>query len=383
MTEGQIFLAVLVALYLTDCCLWSRRQSVVFFSKWKRRWKMKRGDEGFDNDRGGILFAWPFPPLGTVFKSEPSPVAVTEEGVGTTTAESPNPGPRCIQPERSFTWNEITRIQRDERKIYLNEEKFLKCSGGDEAARLSSMLKRVSDTKREERSERIAFEFRQTLRTERVRKLRELFFKATGGLRFHCNVLFITGFVIVPLAYWTWRAKPPFFMTLLFVWILMVFVAGEAFALHRKFYPRLRGERWQHFFIQLFVPQHAMRAVDSLSRHFLQRFHPLAVARVLLDEERFEDFAGSVVRDLRNPLPFHAVDPHPSHDLAIAFKDRFVRPAVEEFVVSEGIPIEHLTGAPEHPEEDAVAYCPRCMGTYILKDASCRDCGDMKTVPVA
>jgi len=49
------------------------------------------------------------------------------------------------------------------------------------------------------------------------------------------------------------------------------------------------------------APTSALRARDALSRPLVEMFHPLAVAKVLLPEARFREFARRVLLDIRHP----------------------------------------------------------------------------------
>jgi hypothetical protein len=376
MTDGQIFLIVFVALYLSDCFYWGGRTALAFLSKGRRRWRMRRPGDGFGNDRGGLLFLWPLPPLGTAFLTDGTPLAFSDEGVGTVRPESPNPGPRVPGTDEFVRWEAIESVSVEEKWILINEVKFFKCAGPVQARLLGKRILRWRKKNIEIRRHHIGALLHASFDRARVERLVRLYGRAVGFLRFLANALVVACFVGVPLAYWYWQATRPFFVFLVVIPMLMIQVTIEAFRLHRRRYPTARSERWIHVCIQLFVPQFAMRALDPVARHFLWRFHPLAVAAALLDRKDFEAFAGGYYRDLRNPLPFH-IGSEAAATAATFFLNDHLRPNVEDFLRREGLDLETLTGPPESREDEARGYCPRCRAQFIIDGGICDPCSGM------
>jgi len=70
---------------------------------------------------------------------------------------------------------------------------------------------------------------------------------------------------------------------------------------HRALYPHAEDERFTHTLTIALAPTSALRAHDALSRPLVEMFHPLAVAKVLLPEGRFREFARPVLLDIRHP----------------------------------------------------------------------------------
>jgi len=78
--EGETLLLVLILLYLSECLIWVKRESVAFVSA-PRRWHLTKPSSWLGNARGGILFLNPLPPSGRVFLSHLSPVSISPSGV--------------------------------------------------------------------------------------------------------------------------------------------------------------------------------------------------------------------------------------------------------------------------------------------------------------
>ena len=381
MSDGEILLLIFAAVYVADCFLWDSRAAVAFVSRWKKRWRMRRPGDGFGNDRGGVLLKWPLPPLGTAFVVTPPEVVFAPGGLTKISVESPNPGVRVPQQHRFLAWDAIESVQWEERDVFVNGRKFAKCAVPADAAVLAKRIKKLSTMEAEERIAEIRRGLRGALRTDRVKSLLALFFKGTGGLRFVCILLMLVSFVVLPLVYNWWGEERPTFMVLLMMLVLMIQGTAETFCLHRKFFRKSRGERWTQMIVQFLLPQHNMRALDFLSRRYLQRFHPLAVASVLLKERDFQEYAGGYYRDLLHPVPFHDAD-HEAARQAMKYRDEILLPEMEVFLRAQGIDLAAEVAPCADIEEEAKSYCPRCRSAFIIDHAICNECGEKPTIPV-
>jgi hypothetical protein len=161
----------------------------------------------------------------------------------------------------------------------------------------------------------------------------------------------------------------------------MIQGTAETFCLHRKFFRKSKGERWTQVIVQFLLPQHSMRALDFLSRRYLQRFHPLAVASVLLKERDFHKYAGAYYRDLLFPVPFHVAD-HEAARQALKYRDEILLPEVKIFLKGQGIDLAAELAPCADIEEEAKSYCPRCRAAYIIDNGICDDCGEKPAIPV-
>ena len=63
--EGETLLLILILLYLSECLIWVKRESVAFVSAWGGRWRLAVPPSWMGNANGGILFLNPLPPGGT------------------------------------------------------------------------------------------------------------------------------------------------------------------------------------------------------------------------------------------------------------------------------------------------------------------------------
>lgn len=129
---------------------------------------------------------------------------------------------------------------------------------------------------------------------------------------------------------------------------------------HRRLYPELKFDRWKHAALIALVPTHTARAQDTLARHALAAFHPLAVAALALPETKYHQFARRLQREAHHPLPG---ENHPD------------REEIDFFLTREGIqplPPERVDGADQ--------YCPRCHTQFGKEVSVCADCRDLRLV---
>lgn len=381
MTDGETLLLVFTLLYLSDCLLWVNQSAFAIVSFQSRRFFVRRAAVQFAALRGGFAVLNPFPPFGTVFIGQAWPISVSKEGIAPYSRENPNPGPVVLPAPKSqfIRWDQVERISADEKKIRINRKVFAIAATRALARHAVLELIRLHGLPAEEREAVIRKWVKRGLRTRHVERRAKVFRKAAGTLRFLCIVLFVMAFLVAPPAYWYWRDHPRFFFILIAIWLLMLQICVEFILLHRRFYPALGLERWQHFFLAIVLPQYAIRSVDVLSKGFLAEFHPVAIAQALATPEESGRLTAAVWRDARHPIPDE--DTGPAAETAAWFHENALVPALEAaFGDSE------LANAVERDqkamaESEYTASCPRCLTPYDSVQSICEDCGGIPVRP--
>ena len=189
----------------------------------------------------------------------------------------------------------------------------------------------------------------------------EEFRQRTRGLGIASNSAFFLLFLVVPVI-WKWFGTESIPML---VAVALLLIAGICTAFcyaksHRSLFPESRADLFQQSMLLALVPTHACRARETLGRKLLTAQHPLAVAKLALQQEAFERFASRLQREAHHPLPGS-----PQVDLT----------ALDAFLAAEGI----HPSAPAATEE-STQYCPRCHAQFGPEAASCNDCQDMALV---
>jgi hypothetical protein len=246
------------------------------------------------------------------------------------------------------------------------------------ARRLVALLAELRSLPASKREARIDAEIKRALDVTAIEERVAAFGPATVDLRAACTWEMVLVFVLTPAA--------AFVYGLVNVWLplLASLVLAQAFIVwcfvraHKKLYADERsGRRGQAVLISLSPPV-AMRALDALSRDLLAEFHPVAVARVMLDEEAFRACAARVLRDAHHPLPLGREGTDADVVAAAeSWRQRSVA-ALERFVRKQGVPDEAWAMPPAREGEDCTTWCPRCLQQFTVPAGSCSRCWDLE-----
>ena len=126
MTEEFELLLVLGAIYLVDCLVWARGDTIVFYRRFGRQWHHASTEPLFVALQRGIFFGNPLPPLGTVFVAPHAPVSLSREGVCGVVLPTAAIGPRSASCDRFLAWNECGKIAADGKALKINGTVFEK-----------------------------------------------------------------------------------------------------------------------------------------------------------------------------------------------------------------------------------------------------------------
>jgi hypothetical protein len=380
MTDGQTFLLVFILIYLSDCLIWLPPSGYAVLAFSGHHFLVRRAAVSFHAVRKGFAVLQPLPPFGTVFAGQAWPLSLDREGIAPLSRENPNPGPAITAPTgaRHLHWSEVETIVAEESKLLVNGRTYAFAATAAAAHDLTRSLERVRNASDADREKAISKVIARNLNARRPARKARLFFRAVRGLRWNASILFVAVFFVIPYAYWRFEDDPPFYYTLLAVWLVMCQIVVEFWLLHRRFFPTLGTERWTHAILSILFPHYAMRSIDVLSRGFLAESHPLAVAVALADRGELARFADRVRRDTLNPIPFSGEDPALA-SRAEHFRLHVFLPAVERLL--SGMPDLQepaIEGRTTHPDE--VSECPRCRIPYDRVGLVCQDCGGIPTV---
>ena len=381
MTPGQVFLLALVLLYLADCFLLVPRRGFAFMAPVGRgRYRLGRPSSALGNDRAGLVFAMPVPPLGRAYVAGLWPISLAPHGFASVASSCVNPGLRPAAPSGFVAWRDLKQVGWEGRVLMVNGRKFLKLASPQIAREYARLLRRLAELGEAERPGAIRRWCEQQLSARRVRRRVRVFERATAGLRLNCNLLFLVTFVVVPLMYWKYDVGRPFLVSLGVLALLVLWIGIEFWCLHKKLYPEQGAERFQLWMLVGVMPQYSIRAVDELSKGFLAAVHPLAVAEVFLREEHFVALRDAVLRDLEFPAPqvMAGEGAAPSLEVATQFRNEFEEPAIAAIASRRSAALPKRRPAEGEVEEGAVHFCPRCLMPYEAAAAQCVDCGGVE-----
>jgi hypothetical protein len=275
-----------------------------------------------------------------------------------------------------LAWDNIATIRASEARLVVDGITFGKCTTPAAALELSRTIDRLRQLPADDRESAIGRTIARSMNVRRPLRKARLFSRAVLPLRFNASVLFFAVFLLLPYAYWRFEDEPPFFLTLLSVWILMVQIMVQFWLLHRRFYPSLSSERWTHAILSILFPHYALRSIDVLSKAFLAESHPLAIAAALADDEEFHRFSDRVRRDALHPIPL-SNDQAEAERTAENFRLRYFLPAVESLMAQARSVRNDVLSL----DADASSECPRCRIQYDRIGLVCQDCGGIPTMP--
>jgi hypothetical protein len=364
--EGETLLLVLLLLYLSECLIWVKRESVAFVSGW-RRWRLTTPSSWLGNARGGLLFLNPLPPSGKILLSHLSPISISPSGVCALNVQTlPSEARSPYQTGEFLPFGKIKEAGVDGSYLTINNERFAKCANGKQARTLAGVIAgmvKASPSKREGLARNwIAKQYSANDAGTRLKEARELI-KPIQSLGL---ILFLFLFVLTPVL-------GSFFglMTLVIpVAIVMVALAVEIAILfrraHRKLYPAESAERLESLVKMILCPPVAIRAADTLTKNLLAEFSPVVLAEVLTGSGE-RQFVRSVILDLQHPLKHELSDPSAVETITWAVNEQ--SKICERYVL-----------APIQGEENSISYCPRCECQFVVAEVECPDCPGVRLV---
>ena len=377
MNELELLFLVLVCLYGWECLCWLKRGSVGFVTWLGQNWRAVHPGTLAGNQHGGFVLAPPLPPLGNLLTGNQFPLSLSAEGVLGFVASNVNPGWRPQQTGRFFRFDEIKSIEAKGKKLLINGKLLIKTTSPALALHVGRKVKPFAAVPLPQRASAIEKVFRETFDTEAIKKRWREFQKQTAVMRWLVNVLFGYLFVLTPVMVTHFGLKQTWIRLLIGLFALTTAIAILFRRAHKAFYPEAEEERFTHFLSVLLSPVTCIRALDILSRHSLETFHPLAIARVLCSPEQFHELAGKALRDVHFPaLPVCPLS-QPGAAATEQESRAVLRKTMEAFLRQGKIDPGELIGPPKPLDETCRAYCPRCHAQFTRSDGSCSDCGGM------
>jgi hypothetical protein len=373
MSDGQTLFLVLSLIYLVECFLWVRKQSVAFLSPWLRR--VNIATASFGNAYGGFLIMNPLPPLGYVFLSHLSPVSISPMGVCAFNVQAlPSVG-RPTQSGRSLAFAEIVGASVDGAYLLINNERFSKCATAAQARAISELINKTAGVPPSDREAIIlSYTAKQFAEDEIARISREgsSFIKP---IRLMCTILFLFLFVATPILVGTFGLLRFFFPVAL---LMLGFAIQISVMFHRARKALFPDEsRLDQMITMILCPPVAIRAADLLTRDLLSLYNPVVVAS-LLAGTRAQQFVRAFVLDLQHPIK-HVLTDETSVEIINWAREKQLGFCLEHLKHSSYLKPEVLLTSPE-PSGDSISFCPRCECQFVVSAGECPDCPGLELV---
>lgn len=372
--EAPTLLLILILLYLSECFIWVKRESVAFVSTWGSRWRLSVPPSWMGNASGGILFLNPLPPAGRVFLSHLSPISISPAGICAFNLQTlPTEARSPYQSGQFLSFNKIKDSRSDGSYLVINNEKFTKCATTKQAyalAKLIAELAKASASKRESMAR--AWVVKQFAADDAAALLKESA-PLIEPIQQLGVILFLFLFVFTPSLAFTFGSGPLIIPVAAVMVALAVLIAIMFHRAHKKLYPAESAERLESLVKMILCPPVSIRAADILTKNLLAQYSPIVLASVLPGSGE-QQFVRSVILDLKHPLRHEVSDEAAqqtiewtaTEQLNACLKGRFLKP--EELL------------APTQREENSISYCPRCRCQYVVNDGECPDCPGVELV---
>lgn len=372
MSEAQTLLLILILLYLTECLIWVKRESVAFVSRMGGRWRLTVPPSWLGNANGGLLFLNPLPPAGRVFLSHLSPVSISPSGIcaynlQTLPSEARSPG----QTGHFLPFNKITRSTTDGVYLIVNGERFAKCATARQArtlAKLIGEMAKVSAGKRERLARNwISEQFAIDAAAARLREgniviqpMREL-----------SLILFLFLFVVAPVLVTSFGLTGLVIPVAAVMVILAVLIGILFHRAHKQLFPAETSERFENLVKMILCPPVSIRAPDILTRNLLAEFSPIVLANLLTGANE-QQFVRAFILDLQHPLKHEVSDETAEKTIGWTAAEQ-LNICLEQVKDGRYLKPEDLS-APTQREENSISYCPRCRCQFVVSAAECPDC---------
>lgn len=354
-------LAYLFGFYLLDGLVSVARQSSLFYSPLPRMWRVRDGDFIW-------LDVWPG---AAGLRAGRLPVDVTTEGVHYV---SPWPTWRsgARTPEVFYEpFDTLGPVTSDGTAIVSGGRVLGRCASAEAAVAASALLERLRGAEPSSRAAAISAFLDESLDRKAAAATIERTRRRTSMLRSLCASQFLVLFACLPVA--LLLDAPP--RTMLALGGIVVVYHALIVGLYARARRLLDSTSPSRLSLMMFYPPAALHAAQELSKNAVSRFHPLAVASVLLSRDRFLEFARRELERTGHPnwLHPHLVGEDVSEDRTAILGVH--RAAMLRFLEKSRTPVESLIGARPQGDPAAEGYCPLCLSEYAAGPPSCHGCG--------
>jgi hypothetical protein len=378
MSEGLTLLLILILLYLSECLIWVKRESVAFVSRMGGRWRLTVPPSWLGNANGGILFLNPLPPAGRVFLSHLYPISISPWGICAYNLQTlPSEARSPAQTGRFLPFGKITKTTTDGAYLLVDDERFAKCATAKQAktlAKLIDELSKASASKRERMaraciSKQFAMDDAAALLREGnaiIEPVREL-----------SLILFLFLFVVTPLLVSSFGLMDLIIPVAAVMVILAVLIGILFYRAHKKLFPTEASERFEHLVKMILCPPVSIRAPDILTRNLLAGYSPIVVASLLTGAGE-QQFVRAFILDLQHPLKHEVSDETAAKTISWNAAEQ-LNVCLDQVKAGRYLKPEDLS-APAQREEKSISYCPRCRCQFVVSAVECPDCPGVELV---
>src|SRR5829696_7262730 len=372
MSEGQTLLLILILLYLSECLIWVKRESVAFVSGMSGRWRLTVPPSWLGNANGAILLLNPLPPAGRVFLSHLSPISISPSGIcaynlQTLPSEARSPG----QTGSFLPFSKVIKSTTDGVYLLVNDERFAKCATGRQArtlAKLIGEMAKISAAKRERLVRTwISKQFALDEADARLREGNAII----KPMRELSLMLFLFLFVVTPVLVSSFGLMGLIIPVAAVMVILAVLIGILFYRAHKQLFPAETSERLESLVKMILCPPVSIRAPDILTRNLLAEYSPIVLASLLTGSSE-QQFVRAFILDLQHPLKHELSDETAAKTVNWTAAEQ-LNVCLEQVKAGQYLKTEDLS-APAQREGNSISYCPRCRCQFVVSAGECPDC---------
>jgi len=366
MNELVSVFPVLFLVYTLQCIAAAPPASVVFYLNHNLRGRLLRRCWQVGRFRHKLFLHNPFAPLTGAAYVDPLPFTVFCDVQGQLLGlKFDTPGD--LEPRmKQISFDKPHKIGSRAKQVFVDGQSIFSAASEPSAEHVANILSRLCSVPIGKRMSLLKRECRKMFSMESLDDLLQQYSRSTMPLHAACISLFIFLFLIAPLLTFFFglsRLWLPFLIYLVFLACSILWLFHRSY---RNLYPGKSTGHSQRLFTIALSPFAAIRANDFLLTDLLSGFHPMAVARRLLQEDEFLEFAGAEFRKAKFLLA-----------------DAVLLQFLTEFLVGQTVEVESLLRPPKRDNSRSRSYCPVCLTQYVIESGVCRDCYAVSLHPFA
>ena len=351
------FLLVAFIIYLWESGLWLPMRSVLLRRKWwGGKWNIVHPGHWWSTRHLGLVAMFPVIPDGRLAPCQAPPLRVDENGKLLLDISESESVP-CEAADWSALHEEATTLAVEGTKVRISSPRALDMLRRGKNAGLSP----AAATGRM---------WRHSLSPSMARREWRRWRMVSRPIQPVCFILTVGFFAGLPTSY-LYGGVYSALITLAALWLSMGMIAGHLWWLGSRVYPSVKPAFRSDALLSLFVPFHAMRAMEIASVHAMAGTHPAALLIGTGDLEN--PWLARFVREVSHPRPEAA------HDEA---RCSAIRPYLISALARTGrTPADYETIPSREEDPEATTYCPRCHGLFSGGATHCTDCRGIRLKP--
>jgi len=380
MRDELTLLVLLWCIYASELGIWVPMRAVLFRKGQGRTFRTAEGFPG--NAKGCLHWNHIFPYFQQVYLTQQAPLALSTKAVANQTGQSwAGSGKGSSANLTAIRYDQIESLKRDGSILFINGKRFVDCLAEMEAKESICTLEALKAATEEKRAELVGGYYKSRLSPDKdINEHLGNLNKATQKLRILCSGLFLYALVLCPILYAYYPAPHTLLYYLLSSVLFGWLISAEYFLLHRKLFPKEGAKRVQTLLKQSFCFPIAIGACKDITLKAKAAFDPIAMGKVILNAESYEDLCRLIWLDLKYPTQtaMLSVEATAHQEETRNHLIEATRSALE----ANGISIEKLE-TPASLDPGTVCFCPRCFSEYQKERATCTDCSGISTKAIS